>query len=104
MLSIINSWDKNISTMENKQIKNLRHQIDQCDHEILVLLQKRMKLVDSIGIQKKEQSMSIYQPLRWKQMLTQHLTIGKSLNLSSEFIKKVFNILHQEAMKRQSEI
>ena len=85
-----------------KELKALRSKIDQCDKELMLLLEKRMKLAEAIGRYKKANSMSIFQPLRWNDIITKNLREAK--NLSVEFVAKIFKAIHQEAINKQTRI
>lgn len=55
--------------MQDKLLEQFRTQIDSIDDEILVLLEKRMGLVDEIGKHKKKSGGAIYRPEREKAIL-----------------------------------
>ena len=92
------------SSIDNKSLLALRAEIDDIDSEILSLLARRMGLSCDIGQLKKENSMSAFQPNRWKQILSEHIETGKTLNLSEELITNVFEAIHKASVEVQTEI
>jgi len=85
-------------------IEDLRYKIDQCDDELIQILEKRMKLVNAIGLYKKENKMTILQPGRWEQVLDKSIEKGLKGNLNKEFISQIFKAIHQESINLQTEI
>ena len=85
-------------------IEDLRFKIDECDDELLNILERRMQLVDNIGLYKKENKMTILQPGRWDQVLGKSIEKGLQKNLNEEFISDIFRIIHQESINKQTEI
>lgn len=85
-------------------IEDLRFKIDECDDELLNILERRMQLVDNIGLYKKENNMTILQSGRWDQVLGKSIEKGLQKNLNEEFISDIFRIIHQESINKQTEI
>ncbi|MBK9721312.1 MAG: bifunctional 3-deoxy-7-phosphoheptulonate synthase/chorismate mutase type II [Saprospiraceae bacterium] len=87
----------------NKQIEAIRTGIDAIDEEIVHLLAKRMLLAEQIGLEKKENSIAIFQPKRWDQIVVRLLEIGKKEGLSEEFIFSLIEAIHIESIQHQSQ-
>ncbi len=85
-------------------IEDLRYRIDQCDDELLNILEKRMNLVHSIGIYKKENKMTILQPGRWENVIGKSIERGLKKNLNKDFISNIFKSIHQESINKQNKI
>lgn len=81
-----------------------RKRIDSIDHDMLKLLQKRMDTVAVIGKNKKQENLPIIQPERWNALLKDRLKYGVELGLSEILIKKIFESIHVESLKTQSDI
>jgi chorismate mutase len=81
---------------------SLRRQIDEIDEELIELLSSRMKLSERIGEYKRENNISIYQPIRWSEVLRRTMTKGRELGLSEEFVAAFVDAIHQESISRQS--
>lgn len=88
----------------NKQLDNLRAQIDVVDNEIIALLGKRMKAADGIGELKKSKNVSVLQNKRWNEILGKMVMEGDSQGLSEEFVLKMFKAIHQESINHQERI
>lgn len=76
------------------QLDNLRNQIDKIDKSIIFLLAKRMKIVKNIGLLKKKQSIPIFDSVRWQ----------KVIKSKKGFIKKIYSIVHDEALRIEKNI
>ncbi len=84
------------------QLDEFRKQIDVIDDSIVNLLAKRMKVVKKVGIFKKQINMPPLDPTRWQQVLTSKMEKAKSLGLDPEMVKRIYNIIHEEALKIES--
>ena len=85
-------------------LDDLRFRIDQCDDEILDMIEKRMNLVHSIGLYKKENNMTILQSGRWEQILKRNINKGLQKTLKTDFVTKIFKTIHQESINEQTKI
>jgi len=85
-------------------IQQMRAIIDTVDNEVIDLLVKRMKIVEVIGRSKKEQQVATLQPNRWADVLEKRIDYGSDLGLSDKFITEVFETIHEEALKRQTQL
>lgn len=85
-------------------LENWRKQIDTIDQEILMLLAKRLNFAKKIGQYKKQHGLSPLDKQRWRSVLESNLGQAKSLNLSEDFIKRLFTIIHKYSLKAQKEI
>lgn len=86
----------------NTKIGDYRRQIDAIDLKIVKLLSDRMILAEQIGIEKKNERISIFQPDRWDQIVDQLLEEGKKSGLSDEFIFSLLEAIHIESVHHQS--
>ncbi len=77
-----------------KTIESLRTQIDAVDESIVTLLAKRMEAVKKIGRLKKKNNISVFDELRWQ----------KVIKSKKGFIKKIYNIVHDEALRIEKNI
>ncbi|HYW94749.1 MAG TPA: bifunctional 3-deoxy-7-phosphoheptulonate synthase/chorismate mutase type II [Bacteroidales bacterium] len=83
-------------------LAELREQIDKLDDKLLNLFEKRMKVVEEIGYQKKTNNLTILQSKRWDDILKKRVSLGSRKGLSEEFIMKVFRAIHQESINHQT--
>ena len=93
---------KETQTTEN--LSELRKQIDECDNNLMQELAKRMRVAREIGTFKKEHNMTILQTGRYNEILDKRGSQGSLLGVDSEFIKKVFELIHEESVRQQMEI
>ena len=87
-----------------ENLGELRNQIDECDNQIIEILAKRMRVCREIGTFKKEHGMTILQTKRYNEILDKRGAQGALCGMGSEFIKKVFEAIHEESVRQQMEI
>lgn len=87
-----------------ESLNELRHQIDECDNQIIEVLAKRMRVCREIGTFKKEHDMTILQTVRYNEILDKRGAQGALCGMGSDFIKKVFEAIHEESVRQQMEI
>jgi chorismate mutase len=88
---------------ENK-LENLRGRIDEIDHEIMEVLAQRMSIVKQIGQYKKENKVTALQINRWAQIMDDRSRLAEKLNLDDTFIKSLFQLIHEDSVRQQSDI
>ena len=93
---------KEKQTTEN--LHELRNQIDDCDNSLIEVLSKRMRIAREIGTYKKEHSMPILQTGRYNEILDKRGAQGALCGMDADFIKKVFEAIHEESVRQQMEI
>ena len=76
-----------------------RKQIDEIDAQIIDLLTKRFEIVKKVGEYKKERNIPPLQPERWQQVLQTRKNLAKEKWLNPELIEKIWNLIHEEALK-----
>lgn len=86
------------------KLSKLRTQIDEADEKILEIIGKRMKIVEEVGVLKKDKNVAILQTQRWQEILERMLAIGKEEGLSEDFILQLFKAVHQESIYHQGKI
>lgn len=82
----------------------LRQQINIYDDALLDILEKRMMVAQTIGKYKKENNITILQPVRWDEIIRKVLLTGQSKGLSRELIDTIFKAIHQESINHQMKI
>ena len=83
-------------------LEELRYLIDQTDLEILQLLKKRMEISKKIGNFKKERNMEITDCEREEELFYILEKQAKKIGLSSDFIKKVYELVVKESKQQQT--
>ncbi|MBR6035068.1 MAG: bifunctional 3-deoxy-7-phosphoheptulonate synthase/chorismate mutase type II [Paludibacteraceae bacterium] len=92
------------TTNMDKELSWLRAEIDELDDMLWDTIAARMDVSRRIGEWKKAQGMSPLQPERAKVIGERLKVKGEKLNLSAEFIKQIWDIIHQESLKTQLKI
>ncbi|MBQ4034322.1 MAG: bifunctional 3-deoxy-7-phosphoheptulonate synthase/chorismate mutase type II [Paludibacteraceae bacterium] len=82
----------------------LRRQIDEIDMSINEILAKRMRISREIGQYKKEHDMAILQTNRYDEIIKQRMAQGQSMGMDPDFMKAIFEAIHEESVRQQSEI
>ena len=88
----------------NDQLEAIRHQIDQIDEHVIQQLASRMQLSEQIGLHKKENEITVFQPNRWQRILAERLQLGKTLGLSPVFMERLLDAIHGESIRKQNEV
>ena len=101
ILSLLIIRDEKMST---EGITQLRSQIDELDNELMNLLAKRMRVCREIGMYKKEHNMTVLQPTRYNEILDKRGAQGSLCGMDSDFIKHIFESVHEESVRQQMEI
>ncbi len=94
------STDKNFSD----KLAELRQQIDKLDDQILKQIGDRMKIAEKIGEYKRDNNVTILQVTRWDEIVQKRIQLAKALNLGEDFTVKYLELLHNESIRKQTEI
>ncbi len=101
ILSMLVVRDEHVTT---EDIRQLRHQIDELDNQLMDLLAKRMRVCREIGQYKKEHNMTVLQTNRYSEILEKRGAQGASCGLSAESVAKIFEEIHEESVRQQLDI
>ena len=101
ILSLLVIRDESVTT---EGITELRKQIDELDNQLMNLLSKRMRVCREIGQYKKEHNMTVLQPVRYGEILDKRGAQGSLCGMDAEFVKRIFENVHQESVRQQMEI
>ncbi len=93
---------KETQTTEN--LTELRKQIDECDNNLIEELAKRMRIAREIGTYKKEHNITVLQTGRYNEILEKRGAQGEACGMDADFMKKVFEAIHEESVRQQIEI
>lgn len=85
-------------------LEELRDKIDHMDADILSMMSERMAVAREIGRYKKENKMTILQVERWNEIVTTRLQFGLNKELTSEFISKLYALIHDESILQQTRV
>lgn len=82
----------------------LRSRIDTIDTELLEMLSSRVAIVKQIGQYKKDNNVTALQINRWSQLMDNRVNLGKKLELNETFVKILFQLIHEDSVRMQTEI
>ncbi|MFV0591856.1 MAG: chorismate mutase [Draconibacterium sp.] len=100
---VIRYESANNPDFENR-LDMLRNRIDAIDSELLEMLSSRVEIVKEIGRYKKENNVTALQINRWSQLMENRINVGNSLNLDETFVKILFQLIHEDSVRMQTEI
>lgn len=83
------------------ELSMLRQQIDDCDHELLAVLARRMSVSREIGCFKKAHNLRVVQPARYQDVMKARLEEGRQLGLDEDFIQRLMQAIHEESVRQQ---
>jgi len=86
------------------ELNNLRAQIDRLDNELIHTLQLRTKVVEKIALAKIKQNITALQLKRFEALMNERIEAGRKLGLEENFIKEIFDSIHEQSVKLQSEL
>ena len=101
ILSLLVIRDEKVTT---EGIHVLRKQIDELDNQLIELLAKRMRVCREIGPYKKAHNMTVLQTSRYNEILDKRGAQGALCGMSADFIRSVFEEVHEESVRQQMEI
>lgn len=93
--------DKQSST---EGIDLLRKQIDELDNSLLNTLANRMRICREIGRYKKQHNMTILQTGRYNEILDKRAAQGALCGIDPDFVKEIFEHIHEESVRLQMDI
>lgn len=93
---------KEAQSTEN--LHELRRQIDECDNELMEVLARRMRICREIGTFKKEHDLTVLQTGRYNEILDKRGAQGVLCGMDADFVKVVFEAIHEESVRQQLEI
>ena len=91
-------------TQTTESLSQLRKQIDECDDNIIQELAKRMRVAREIGNYKKEHGITVLQAGRYNEILEKRGAQGEQCGMSADFMKLIFEAIHEESVRQQIEI
>ncbi len=105
MLSTLNFRDTSSNSHEYIDfLEQARNKIDSIDQQIIELLANRMRIVEQIGVYKRNNNVTIFQLRRWEKILESRIECGEKMGLDVDYIKSLLQLVHKESIKKQAEI
>ena len=74
------------------------------DNSLIEMLAKRMRISRELGQYKREHDMTVVQTTRYNEILDKRGAQGVLCGMSADFIKAVFEAVHEESVRQQIEI
>ena len=103
LISNLQIRNSDISQFDDEMGRH-RTLISDLDFQLIELLSHRMKISEKIGTLKKENSIAIFQPDRWRIITEYANQKADETGMSQEFIEKVFKAIHEESIEIQNNI
>jgi chorismate mutase len=100
---VIRHENANNPEFEN-QLDVLRNRIDALDSELLEILASRVAIAKQIGKYKKDHNVTALQINRWTQLMENRVNLGKKLDINETFVKILFQLIHEDSVRMQTEI
>ncbi|WP_109829805.1 chorismate mutase [Reichenbachiella versicolor] len=86
------------------KLKELRSDIDKIDAELIETLAQRMKIAEKIAEHKKDNEITILQPGRYDEIMENRVAQGKKVDLKESFVHDLYELIHDNSIKRQTAI
>ena len=90
-----------LGSLEDIELNWLRAEIDELDERLWETIAARMDVSARIGEWKKAHGVAPLQPERYKEIVEKLRTKSEELGLDNEFVKQVWNSIHEESLRRQ---
>lgn len=87
--------------MDKSPLENWRKDIDLLDEQLLKIIAQRLRVVDKIGNFKKLHGIELRDEKRWQEILHSRVKKGSELKLSEDFIKKLYQLLHEYSLQTE---
>jgi chorismate mutase len=87
-----------------RDLTELRTNIDRLDTSLLELLGKRMEVAQQIGELKKDNNITVLQSGRWDEIVQRVHMRASKFGFSEEFTDKLFKAIHEESIRLQEDI
>lgn len=91
-------------TETTESLNALRSQIDEIDNSLIEMLAKRMRISREIGQYKRQHEMTVVQTSRYTEILDKRGAQGVLMGMSPEFVKEVFEAIHEESVRQQMDV
>jgi chorismate mutase len=87
----------------NLELSASRKQIDSLDKLLIRILGNRQRIVQQIGIYKKQNNVPPLQPARFKQVVEKAIAAGEKEGLSAKFVTELMNAIHKESLRMEGD-
>jgi chorismate mutase / prephenate dehydrogenase len=90
------------SNQYQKELEQLRAQIDVIDQQVVALLSKRQEQVNQVVALKKAHHLPVYHPAREEDLISARRQQAKAAGLDPDYVEEVFRILLRQSRVEQS--
>lgn len=106
--SIVSDLKIRSASIESRELQTkldeLRSIIGKLDADLLELLAKRMAISTEIGEYKRDNNITILQVSHWAKLIESSLETANQLGLREDFIKGIYQLIHDESILRQTDV
>lgn len=85
-----------------RELDDLRTEIDRLDAELLEILAKRMAVARRIGDCKQQLGLPVVQPARYRQLIASLTAAGNASGVDPIFLQTLYRQIHEESVRQQS--
>ena len=89
---------------DNVSFANYRTRMDDIDDKIMELLARRMEISREMGMVKRENGYTVFQPSRYNDTMERCAAYCAGKNLDAEAVKSIFEAIHSESIRQQLRI
>ena len=87
-----------------RNLEELRHEVDLIDYELIRLLAKRIGITEEMGRYKSAHNITILQLQRWQELFADRIKKGKKAGLDTKFLSAVLRLMHEQSITSQTKI
>lgn len=90
--------------LDREELRGLRAELSVLDEQLIRILARRMAISEDIGHYKNTHNVAIFQTSQWEESLRKFLQMADEMDVSLDFAKELFTLIHQESIETQSKI
>lgn len=91
-------------TESTESLDTMRREIDEIDNKLIETLAKRMRISREICTYKREHNMTVVQTNRYTEILYKRGAQGVLCGMSADFVKTIFESIHEESVRQQIDV
>ena len=89
------------ATAQQDSLQVFRKEIDNLDQQLISILGKRMEVVTAVGKYKAVHQIAPLQPKRFEELVQKNILLGKNVQLSEAFVRRVMDAIHEESLAKE---
>lgn len=87
-----------------EDLEKYRMLINETDAQLVQILAQRLNYVSKIGVLKKNNQATVFQPDRWQQVKEQAAKQADQNKICQDFVKDIFKMIHEQSVMVQNQI